>query len=125
MGELTARQLLSGGVGSVMVTNRTFDRPSRWRATWRHAVRGTRHRRYLPLADLVIGVASGDGFLLGAPAVEAAVRERRGGRSSSSTWRSRAPSTRRQPARTASTSTTSTTSRASSSTTRGRARARR
>jgi glutamyl-tRNA reductase len=26
MGELTARQLLSGGVGSVMVTNRTFDR---------------------------------------------------------------------------------------------------
>ena len=78
MGELTARQLLSGGVGSVMVTNRTFDRAVE---VARHlggtAVPWERLGRYLPLADLVIGVASGDGFLLGVPAVEAAVRERR------------------------------------------------
>jgi glutamyl-tRNA reductase len=33
--------------------------------------------RYLPLADLVIGRASGDGFLLGVDALEAAMRERR------------------------------------------------
>ena len=78
MGELTARQLLSGGVGAVMVTNRTFDRAVE---VARHlggpAVPGDRLTRYLPLADLVIGVASGDKPLLGAPAVEAAMRERR------------------------------------------------
>jgi glutamyl-tRNA reductase len=78
MGELTARQLLAGGVGSIMVANRTFDRavdvarelgglPLPWE----------RIARYLPLADLVIGVASGEGFLLGVDALDAAMRERR------------------------------------------------
>jgi glutamyl-tRNA reductase len=52
--------------------------PSRWRAElgglplpWE------RITRYLPLADLVIGVASVDGFLLGVDALDAAIRERR------------------------------------------------
>jgi len=78
MGELTARQLLAGGVGSVMVANRTFERavevardlgglPLPWE----------RITRYLPLADLVIGVASAEGFLLGVDALDAAIRERR------------------------------------------------
>jgi glutamyl-tRNA reductase len=78
MGELTARQLLSGGVGSVMVTNRTFDRAVEVaRALGGLPVPWERLTRYLPLADLVIGIASGDGFLLGVDALEAAMRERR------------------------------------------------
>ena len=61
-----------------MVANRTFERavevardlgglPLPWE----------RITRYLPLADLVIGVASGEGFLLGVDALDAAIRERR------------------------------------------------
>jgi len=78
MGELTARQLLSGGVGSVMVANRTFDRAVEVaRALGGLPVPWDRFTRYLPLADLVIGIASGDGFLLGVEELEAAMRERR------------------------------------------------
>ncbi len=78
MGELTARQLLAGGVGSVMVANRTFDRAvDVARALGGLPLPWERITRYLPLADLVIGVASGDGFLLGVDALEAAMRERR------------------------------------------------
>jgi glutamyl-tRNA reductase len=78
MGELTARQLQSQGVGSVMVTNRTYDRAidvardlSGMPVPWDML------SRYLPLADLVIGAASGDDFLLRASMLEEAIRERR------------------------------------------------
>ena len=78
MGELTARQLLAQGVGSIMVANRTFDRavqvarqlggtPLAWDAM----------TRYLPMADLVVAAAGGDGFLLGPAAIDEAMRERR------------------------------------------------
>src|SRR5262245_18492276 len=78
MGELTARQLLAQGVGSLMVANRTFDRaveiarelggtPLAWDSL----------SRYLPLADLVVAAAAADQFLLGPAAVEDAMRERR------------------------------------------------
>jgi glutamyl-tRNA reductase len=78
MGELTARQLLSQGVGSLMVANRTFDRaidvardlsgtPVPWNLL----------PRYLPLADLVVGAATGEDFVLGVAPVEEAMRERR------------------------------------------------
>jgi glutamyl-tRNA reductase len=78
MGELTARQLLSGGVGAVMVANRTFDRAAEVaRALGGLAVPWERLTRTLPLADLVIGTASGDGFLVSVDALEAAMRERR------------------------------------------------
>ena len=78
MGELTARQLLTEGVGAMMVANRTFDRaidvartlgatPVPWESL----------PRYLPLADLVVAAASGEDFLLHRAAVEEAMRERR------------------------------------------------
>jgi glutamyl-tRNA reductase len=78
MGELTARQLLGQGVGSVLVANRTFDRAidvaralGGVPVPWEHLA------RYLPLADLVVAAASGDDFLLGPAVVEEALRERR------------------------------------------------
>lgn len=78
MGELTARQLLSEGVGSLMVANRTFDRAVEVARSLRGvAVPWDQLGRYLARADLVIGVVSGDGFVLGVDAVEAAMRERR------------------------------------------------
>src|SRR5204863_456318 len=78
MGELTARQLLAQGVGSVMVANRTFDRAiDVARALGATPVPWDRLPRYLPLADLVIAAASGGEFLLTRPAVEEAMRERR------------------------------------------------
>src|SRR5213594_4436273 len=79
MGELTARQLLAQGVGSVMVANRTFDRAiDVARALSATPVPWDRLPRYLPLADLVIAAASGEEeFLLQRPAVEEAMRERR------------------------------------------------
>src|SRR5438876_4197038 len=78
MGELTARQLLAQGVGSVMVANRTFDRAiDVARALSAMPVPWDRLARYLPLADLVIAAASGEDFLLQRPAVEEAMRERR------------------------------------------------
>src|SRR5207249_3208874 len=78
MGELTARQLLAQGVGSVMVANRTFDRAiDVARALSAMPVPWDRLARYLPLADLVIAAASGEEFLLQRPAVEAAMREPR------------------------------------------------
>jgi glutamyl-tRNA reductase len=78
MGELTARQLLAQGVGSVMVANRTFDRAiDVARALGGTPVPWDRLARYLPLADLVITAASGDAYVLGPAGVEEAMRERR------------------------------------------------
>ena len=78
MGELTARQLLAQGVGSVMVANRTFDRAvdvarelGGAPVPWEHI------GRYLPLADLVIAAASAGDWLIRPPAAEDAMRERR------------------------------------------------
>jgi glutamyl-tRNA reductase len=78
MGELTARQLLTQGVGSLMVVNRTFDRAIEVaRALGGMAVPLDRLGRSLPLADLVIGAAGGEAFVLGPAAVEDALKERR------------------------------------------------
>ena len=78
MAELTARQLLAQGVGSVMVANRTFDRAINVArelggipVPWDHLA------RYLPLADLVVAAASGDEYALHPAALEDAMRERR------------------------------------------------
>ena len=78
MAELTARQLLAQGVGSIMVANRTFDRaidvarelggmPLPW----------DRIGRYLPLADLVVSAVGGEEFVIRPSGVEEAMRERR------------------------------------------------
>src|SRR2546427_747068 len=78
MGELTARHLLAQGVGSLMVANRTFERAiDIARALGGMPVPWDGLSRTLPLADLVIGAASGDDFLLGPAALEEALRERR------------------------------------------------
>src|SRR5439155_21233446 len=79
MGELTLRHLAAQGVGSLMVTNRTFERAIELaRGLGAMPVPWDRLRRTLPLADLVVGAASGDDFLLGPTLVEEAMRERRG-----------------------------------------------
>jgi len=78
MGELTARQLLAQGVGSVLVVNRTYERAMDVaRELGGMPVPFERLPRYLPMADLVIGTASGEDFLLSPPLVEEAMRERR------------------------------------------------
>jgi glutamyl-tRNA reductase len=77
MGELTARQLLKEGVGSLMVGNRTLDRAVVVaRELGGIPVPFEQLGRYLPLADLVVAAASGDEFLLRPKAVEEAMRER-------------------------------------------------
>ncbi len=78
MGELTARQLLAQGVGSLMVSNRTFDRAiDVARTLGGMPVPWERLARHLPLADLVIAAASGEEFLLRRATVEEAMRQRR------------------------------------------------
>jgi len=78
MGELTARQLLAHGVGSLMVANRTFER----------AVRIARRLRGIPVpldrielhfatADLVVGAVETTTPVLGPAQIEAALQERR------------------------------------------------
>jgi glutamyl-tRNA reductase len=78
MGELTARQLLAQGVGSIMVANRTFDRAvDVARELGGTPVPWDRIARYLPLADLVIAAAGGEDYVLGPAAADDAIRERR------------------------------------------------
>jgi glutamyl-tRNA reductase len=78
MGELTARQLLGQGIGSVMVANRTFDRAiDVARELGGMPVPWDRLARYLPLADLVIAAASTEEYVIRPAAVEEAMRERR------------------------------------------------
>src|SRR6184192_1771550 len=78
MGELTARHLLAQGVGSVMVVNRTYERAMDVaRELGGMPVPFDRLARYLPLADLVIGTASGEEFLVTPALVDEAMRERR------------------------------------------------
>lgn len=78
MGELVARQLLSEGIGTILVANRTFDRAIEL-ARELHGVPVPFERldHALPQADLVIGAAGGDHPLLDAESVDRALRERR------------------------------------------------
>jgi glutamyl-tRNA reductase len=78
MGELCARQLMAQGTGSLMVANRTFERAiDVARELGGMPVPFEKLGRYLPLADLVIGAAAGDDFLVRRAQVEEAMRERR------------------------------------------------
>jgi glutamyl-tRNA reductase len=78
MGEITARQLQAHGVSSLLVANRTFDRAVELaRELGGVPVPLDQMSRYLPLADLVIGAAGGDAFLLDGPLVDEAMHERR------------------------------------------------
>ena len=78
IGELAVRHLQNHGIGKVLVTNRTFS----------HAVElaqefnGTvvpfeQFHKHLYFADIVIGSAGGNDYLVGTTAVEEALRERK------------------------------------------------
>ena len=126
MGELTARQLLAHGVGSVMVVNRTYERAMDVaRELGGMPVPFDRLARYLPLADLVIGTASGEEFLLAPPLVDEAMRERRRRPMFFIDLAVPAAWTPVSTRSTTSTCSTSTTWKASSRTTRARGPARR
>src|SRR4029453_12670827 len=78
MGEITARQLLGRGVGTLMVANRTFERATDVAGELGGVgVPFERLGRMLHLAALVVSAAGGDLFIK-PPQVEEAMRERRG-----------------------------------------------
>jgi glutamyl-tRNA reductase len=78
MGDLVARYLQRNGIGSLMVTNRTFDRAVEVAARFHgNPIRFEDYPRYLKLADLVIGCASTPEFLLRPEAVEGILKERK------------------------------------------------
>jgi glutamyl-tRNA reductase len=78
MGELAARHLLAHGIGTMIVTNRTFDRAVELAREFRGTpVPFNDLGRYLPLADVVIGSAGADHFVLTPPLLHDALRERR------------------------------------------------
>jgi glutamyl-tRNA reductase len=79
MGELTARQLLAHGIGSLMVASRTFERAvGIARALHGTAIPFDRMLRHLPFADLVVSAVDAPEPILRVPDIEAALRERRG-----------------------------------------------
>ncbi len=78
MGDLVARYLQRNGIGSLMFTNRTFDRAVEVAARFHGSpIRFEDYPRYLKLADLVIGCASAPEFLLRPEAVEGILKERK------------------------------------------------
>ncbi len=78
MGEVTARQLLAKGVGTLMVANRTFERAADVAGELGGvAVPFERLGRMLHLGDLVVSAAGGDIFIKPSQ-MEEAMRERRG-----------------------------------------------
>jgi glutamyl-tRNA reductase len=78
MGELAARHLLAHGVGSMIVTNRTFDRAVELaRELQATPVPFERFTKYLPMADIVIGSTASTAFVLTEQAVTEALRERK------------------------------------------------
>jgi glutamyl-tRNA reductase len=79
MGELTARQLLAHGIGSLMVTSRTFERAvSVARALHGTAIPFDRLLRHLPFADLIVSAVDAPEPVLRATHIETVLRERRG-----------------------------------------------
>jgi glutamyl-tRNA reductase len=79
MGQLVARGLLAQGTGTLVVANRTLDRATEIaRELDGMAVPLDKLARTIVLADLVIGAAGGDTFMLRAGDLHEALRERRG-----------------------------------------------
>lgn len=78
MGELAVRHLQNHGIGSVLVTNRTFSRAVELAREFSGTVVPFEQlQKHLRLADVVIGSAGGNDYLLGPTAVEEALRERK------------------------------------------------
>jgi len=78
MGDLMARHLQRGGVQSLMVTNRTFDRAVELAGRIHGSpILFEDFPRYLTLADLVIGCTGSPEILIGAATVDRVLRERK------------------------------------------------
>ncbi len=78
MGDLMARHLQRGGVHSLMVTNRTFEKAVELAGRIHGSpILFEDFPRYLTLADLVIGCTGSPEILVEAPTVEKVLRERK------------------------------------------------
>jgi glutamyl-tRNA reductase len=78
MSELAARHLMAHGVTNMIVTNRTFDRAVELAREFRGTpVPFSEFRRYLPMADVVIGSTGADQYVLTPSLVAEALRERK------------------------------------------------
>src|SRR5713101_6471966 len=78
LGEQTVRHLQSNGIGTVLVTNRTFHRAVELaRQCNGTVVPFEQWHKHLRLADVVIGSAGGTDYLLVPPVVEEVLRERK------------------------------------------------
>lgn len=78
LGELTARQLMAHGVGSLMVANRTFDRAvGVARALGGVPMPIDRVERHLSIVDLIVGCVEASEPVLRREHVERALKERR------------------------------------------------
>jgi len=79
IGALAARHLLGNGVGSLMVTNRTFDRAVELARDFSATpVPFEQFAKYLPMADIVIGSTASTSYVLTEAAIHEALRERKG-----------------------------------------------
>lgn len=78
IGELVVRHLIQNGVQSLMITNRTFDRAVKLAEEF-HAspIRFEDYKRYLKLADVVIGSTDSPDFLLRADTVVEVLKDRK------------------------------------------------
>lgn len=78
MGALVARHLQRNGIGSLMVTNRTFERAVQLAGEFRgNPIRFEEYPRYLKLADLVVGCTGAPEALLGPETVAEVLRQRK------------------------------------------------
>jgi glutamyl-tRNA reductase len=78
MSELTARHLLAHGVHSIIVTNRTFDRAVELAREFHGTpVPLDDFRRYLQMADLIIGSTAAEEYVIAASTVQEVLRERK------------------------------------------------
>jgi len=78
MGELAARHLVAQGVGSIIVTNRTFDRAvDLARDLGGTPVPFEELNRYLQIADVVIGSTAADEYILTPQMVRDTLRQRK------------------------------------------------
>ncbi len=78
MSELAARHLQGHGIGSLIITNRTFERATELAREFSGtAVSFEGFPKYLKLADVVIGSVGGGDYLLGPAAVLEALHERK------------------------------------------------
>src|SRR5262249_16577140 len=78
MSELAARHLVTQGIASVIVTNRSFDRAVELARQFEGTpVPFERYAQYLPLADVVLGSVATTGYILGPGQLHDVLRARR------------------------------------------------